>query len=62
MIASGQPYVATASWHISLIPGIMITLIVVGFNAFGDGIRDALDPQSEGTDGGEAAIAGGGGA
>ena len=62
VVASGQPYVATASWHISLIPGIMITLIVIGFNAFGDGIRDALDPQSEGTDGGEAAIAGGGGA
>ena len=63
-ISSGQPYVATASWHISLIPGIMITLIVVGFNAFGDGIRDALDPQSEGGEdtGGEAAVAGGGGA
>lgn len=63
-ISSGQPYVATASWHISLIPGIMITLIVVGFNAFGDGIRDALDPQSEGSEdtGGEAAVAGGGGA
>ena len=46
-ISSGQPYVATASWHISLIPGILITLIVVGFNALGDGIRDAIDPQSE---------------
>jgi peptide/nickel transport system permease protein len=65
VISSGQPYVASVSWHISLIPGIMITLVVVGFNAFGDGIRDALDPQSEGaegTDGGEAAVAGGGGA
>ncbi|EMA44368.1 binding-protein-dependent transporters inner membrane component [Halococcus morrhuae DSM 1307] len=63
-ISAGQPYVATASWHISLIPGIMITLIVVGFNALGDGIRDALDPQSEGGEetGGEAAVAGGGGA
>jgi peptide/nickel transport system permease protein len=65
VISSGQPYVASVSWHISLIPGILITLIVVGFNALGDGIRDALDPQSEGaegTDGGEAAVAGGGGA
>lgn len=63
-ISAGQPYVATASWHISLIPGVMITLIVVGFNALGDGIRDALDPQSEGGEdtGGEAAVAGGGGA
>lgn len=62
-IASGQPYVATASWHISLIPGILITLIVIGFNALGDGIRDAIDPQSQGAEAGsEAAVAGGGGA
>ena len=62
-VASGQPYVATASWHISMIPGLMITLVVVGFNAFGDGIRDAIDPQSQGAEGGsEAAVAGGGGA
>ena len=62
-VASGQPYVATASWHISLIPGLMITLVVVGFNALGDGIRDAIDPQSQGAEGGsEAAVAGGGGA
>jgi peptide/nickel transport system permease protein len=63
-VAAGQPYVATASWHISLIPGIAITLVVIGFNALGDGIRDALDPQSEGAEegGSEAAVAGGGGA
>jgi len=35
IISSGQPYVATQSWHISLIPGIMITLVVTGFNAMG---------------------------
>ena len=60
----GQPYVATASWHISLIPGILITLVVTGFNALGDGIRDAIDPQSAtgGSDasGGEVAATGGG--
>jgi len=68
-ISSGQPYVATASWHISLIPGILITLIVIGFNALGDGIRDAIDPQSGSGSGAaqeskadEAAAAGGGGA
>lgn len=62
-VAAGQPYVATTSWHISLIPGLMITFVVVGFNAFGDGIRDAIDPQSQGAEGGsEAAVAGGGGA
>lgn len=47
-VSVGQPYVATASWHISLLPGILITLVVTGFNALGDGIRDAIDPESEG--------------
>ncbi|MFC4359838.1 ABC transporter permease [Halobium salinum] len=64
IISDGQPYVATQSWHISLIPGILITLIVTGFNAMGDGIRDAIDPKSakgEG-DGNTEAVAGGSGA
>jgi peptide/nickel transport system permease protein len=64
IISSGQPYVATQSWHISLIPGIMITLVVTGFNAMGDGIRDAIDPKSDAGEGeGDAeAVAGGAGA
>ncbi|SEO59504.1 peptide/nickel transport system permease protein [Halogranum amylolyticum] len=63
IISDGQPYVASASWHISLIPGVLITLVVTGFNALGDGIRDAIDPQS-GTGEGEntEAMAGGSGA
>ncbi|MEZ3142506.1 ABC transporter permease [Halobaculum sp. MBLA0143] len=59
-IASGQSLVTTASWHIALIPGVMITLLVTGLNAFGDGIRDAIDPQSEGASSEEAEAAGGG--
>ncbi len=43
----GQNYVASSSWHISLIPGVMITLVVMGFNAMGDGLRDAVDPQAD---------------
>jgi len=58
-INAGQPYVASASWHVALIPGIMITLVVTGLNAFGDGIRDAIDPQSEGGSAEEAAAGGG---
>jgi peptide/nickel transport system permease protein len=59
-IANGQNLVTTASWHIALIPGLMITLLVTGLNAFGDGIRDAIDPQSEGASSDEAEAAGGG--
>ena len=31
--------------HTSFIPGVMIFLIVMSINLFGDGIRDALDPR-----------------
>lgn len=63
-VSAGQPYVATASWHISLLPGIMIVFVVTAFNALGDGIRDAVDPQSDTGDGSSEAAAGasGGGA
>jgi len=58
----GREYVATASWHISLIPGIMITLVVVGFNAVGDALRDAVDPKADtgATDASETQSRGGG--
>jgi peptide/nickel transport system permease protein len=61
-IAAGQSYVATQSWHISFIPGFMIVIVVTAFNALGDGIRDAIDPQADTGEGGdELAAAGGGG-
>lgn len=46
-IGLGQPYIGTPSWHISIVPGVLITIVVIGFNALGDGIRDAIDPQSD---------------
>lgn len=59
-VALGQDYVATQSWHISILPGIAVTLVVVAFNALSDGIRDANDPQSEGGGADEVSAAGGG--
>ena len=32
----------------SIVPGLMITLVVIGFNFVGDGLRDALDPRLKG--------------
>ncbi|AEN06298.1 ABC transporter permease [Halolamina sp.] len=58
-VNAGQDYVETASWHISLVPGLLITLVVTGFNALGDGIRDAIDPESDSA-AGEAGGRGGG--
>lgn len=57
-ISMGRNYVSTQSWHIALIPGMMIVVLVTGLNAFGDGIRDAIDPESEGGAEEEAAAGG----
>jgi peptide/nickel transport system permease protein len=57
-ISMGREYVSTQSWHIAFIPGTMIVVLVTGLNAFGDGIRDAIDPESEGGAEEEAAAGG----
>ena len=31
--------------HLLLFPGIALTLTVLAYNLFGDGLRDALDPR-----------------
>ena len=46
MLAQGRSYIAQAP-HITLFPGLAILLVVVGFNLFGDGLRDALDPKTK---------------
>jgi peptide/nickel transport system permease protein len=59
-VSLGQTYVAGVSWHISFIPGAMIVVLVTGLNAFGDGFRDAIDPEAAGGEREEAAAGGGG--
>ena len=44
MIAAEFNGMFSAPW-IVLGPGIAITLLVLGFNLLGDGLRDALDPR-----------------
>ena len=44
MIAEGRNFIVMAP-HVSTIPGIALTLTVVGLNLFGDGLRDTLDPR-----------------
>ncbi|WP_280771129.1 nickel transporter permease [Salipaludibacillus daqingensis] len=44
MLAAGRNYM----WeypHIALFPGLAIVAVVLAFNLFGDGVRDALDPK-----------------
>jgi ABC-type dipeptide/oligopeptide/nickel transport system permease subunit len=44
MIASSREFVTSAWWIVTL-PGIATLLAVLGFNLFGDGLRDVLDPR-----------------
>src|ERR1035437_8243417 len=36
------------AWWTCAFPGIAITLVILGFNVAGDGLRDALDPRAVG--------------
>ncbi len=45
MIASSKQFFLTSAWWIVTLPGIAILLAVLGFNLFGDGLRDILDPK-----------------
>ena len=45
MLADGYKFLTIGAWWVLLFPGIFIMLTVLGFNLFGDGLRDALDPN-----------------
>ncbi|MFA9557718.1 nickel transporter permease [Evansella sp. AB-rgal1] len=45
MLNDGRGYMYDAP-HIALFPGLAIIIVVLAFNIFGDGVRDALDPKS----------------
>jgi peptide/nickel transport system permease protein len=48
MVVEGRQFLASA-WWIAAFPGLAIFLTVLGFNLFGDGLRDALDPALRGS-------------
>ena len=45
MIAGGNEYLMFAPW-ISVAPGVMLMITMIGFNLLGDGLRDHFDPRS----------------
>ena len=45
MLSASRRYVELDPWP-AIFPGVAIMLLVLGFNLFGDGLRDALDPKS----------------
>jgi peptide/nickel transport system permease protein len=46
MLSSGRIYMFE-SWWITTFPGLAILIVGLGFNLFGDGLRDVLDPRDE---------------
>ena len=48
MLSYGRAHMLEAP-HLTIFPGLAIAVLVLGFNFLGDGLRDALDPQTPGT-------------
>jgi peptide/nickel transport system permease protein len=46
MLSAGRIYMFE-SWWITAMPGLAILFASLGFNLFGDGLRDVLDPRDE---------------
>lgn len=44
MISRGIPFMRTAPW-LTILPGLVLTLVICSVNLVGDGLRDALDPR-----------------
>ncbi|WP_372638434.1 ABC transporter permease, partial [Cohnella sp.] len=44
MLSDGRNYMIDHP-HVALFPGLAIVVVVLAFNIFGDGLRDALDPK-----------------
>lgn len=47
MVAAGRDYLVNA-WWVSTVPGVAILLLVMAINAFGEGLREILDPRLRG--------------
>jgi peptide/nickel transport system permease protein len=45
MLATARPYLESATW-LSIAPGVMIALCLLGTNLLGDALRDLLDPRN----------------
>ena len=46
MVGEGQQYIRSY-WHLCVFPAIAIAITMLAFTFFGDGVRDALDPEDE---------------
>ena len=49
LLATGQAYLFTYP-HMILFPSVFISLLMLSFNLFGNGLRDAFNPSLRGTE------------
>lgn len=49
LLSNGQAYLSTEP-HIILFPALMISLLMISFNLFGNGLRDAFNPSLRGAE------------
>ncbi|MDP0929681.1 ABC transporter permease [Paracoccus onubensis] len=47
MLASARPFIAQAVW-LAVLPGLCISITLLGINLLGDALRDRLDPRMRG--------------
>lgn len=47
LVSEGQEGIVTGRWWVATFGGAMVFLWSLGFNLFGDGLRDILDPRTE---------------
>ncbi|MDP9495926.1 MAG: ABC transporter permease [Actinomycetota bacterium] len=48
LVSEGQADIIAGRWWTSTFPGLMVFLWALSFNLVGDGLRDVLDPRTEG--------------
>jgi ABC-type dipeptide/oligopeptide/nickel transport system permease subunit len=47
MLSDSRAFIESSPWMVTF-PGLCILIVVLAFNVFGDGLRDALDPRLKG--------------
>ena len=45
MLNEARDFLFLGAWWYAIVPGVFISLAILGFNLLGDGLRDSLDPR-----------------
>ncbi len=45
MVNAGVGYIAAGQWWLSIFPGLVMAIAILGFNLLADGMRDVFDPK-----------------